>query len=123
LSLISFLVSAKSSLQSTSLELVIIWLLAPMMVMACVSSLSSPIGQYELWKEPCRTSCKFLKDFYTYRGVERWVSLILTFYVKVHKNKRMKSCGSIWGMEMLLVLYLFELDMMSSEMMLGLAGH
>ena len=65
------------------------------MVMTCVSSLSSPTDPQELWKEPYRTSCKSLKDFYTYRGVERWVSLILIFYVKGHKNKQTKSCCSI----------------------------
>jgi hypothetical protein len=35
------------------------------------------------------------KDFYTPKGVERWVSLTLSFYVKGHKKKQMESYGPI----------------------------
>jgi hypothetical protein len=60
------------------------------------------------------------KDFYTPKGVERWVSLTLSFYVKGHKKKKMESYGPIWGPERSSILYSFGLGEMLSPKMLGL---
>jgi len=38
-----------------------------------------------------------LEDFYTPRGVERWIFFILIFYVRIYKNKQTKSHGPTWG--------------------------
>jgi len=60
------------------------------------------------------------KDFYTPKGVERWVSITLSFFFKGHKKKQVESYGPIWGLERSSILYSFGLGKMLSLKMLGL---
>jgi hypothetical protein len=45
-----------------------------------------------------KKNSKLLEDFYTPKGIGRWISLTLIFYVKSHKNKQTKPYDPIWSL-------------------------